>query len=232
MKDIFDSYVENAFDGYEQATFKFKQFEYNYKKYFPVDRNAKILDIGIGRGEMLTCMKQWGYSDYLGVDISPSTVKFCRSLELNCELLEDTSSWLHKNNNTFEFITVLDVLEHVKKDEVIPFVKALRAALKDGGTLIIQVPNMQSPDSQLHRYNDITHEIGFVEHSLHQVLVTAGFTIIDFFGFEHSVSRHWSKYCWRAIRSLYWKYVRFTRRITGNLDPAIISPVFFAKVTK
>jgi 2-polyprenyl-3-methyl-5-hydroxy-6-metoxy-1,4-benzoquinol methylase len=232
MKEIFDTYIENAFDGYQQATFKIKQFENNYKKFFPTDKGARILDIGIGRGEMLTCLKRARYSNYLGVDISPSTVKFCDSLGLNCELIDDTVAWLDKNEDAFALITLLDVLEHIKKDEAIPFLKALRGALRDRGTLIVQVPNMQSPDSQLHRYNDITHEIGFIENSLKQVLMTAGFTSIEFFGFEDFIFEHWSRYYWLAVRKLYWKYVRFIRKVTGNLNPEILNPVFFAKVTK
>jgi ATP-dependent DNA helicase RecG len=35
MKEIFDNYVETSFDGLEQAEFKFNQFEFNYKKFFP-----------------------------------------------------------------------------------------------------------------------------------------------------------------------------------------------------
>jgi len=29
MKEIFDKYIETSFDGFAQAEFKFKQFEYN-----------------------------------------------------------------------------------------------------------------------------------------------------------------------------------------------------------
>ncbi len=35
MQEIFDSYVENSFDGNKQAEFKFEQFNLNYRKYFP-----------------------------------------------------------------------------------------------------------------------------------------------------------------------------------------------------
>jgi len=232
MKDVFDSYVENTFDGFEQASFKFKQFENNYKKYFPAERNAKILDIGIGRGEMLTCMKQWGYFNYLGIDISPSTVNFCKSLDLECTIVSDTSEWLLEHKGSFTLITLLDVLEHIKKEYTISFIRAIREALKEGGILIVQVPNMQSPDSQLHRYNDFTHETGYIEHSLSQVLLTAGFESIEINRFHDHVSEHWSKFLWKGLRYIYWKYVRFTRKISGNLNPEILSPVFYAKVSK
>lgn len=232
MKEFFENYVENAFGQYEQATFKFVQFERNYKKFFPADKNTPVLDIGIGRGEMLACMKKWGYSNSLGVDISPSTVSFCRSIGLPCELTDDTTGWLSKHERHFAVITLLDVLEHVRKNDTMLFLQALRNALQDNGLAIIQVPNLQAPDGQLHRYNDFTHEVGYVEHSLQQVLLTAGFRNITFSGFEDSSTVKWKQLVKRAIRGLYWKYVKFTRFITGNLNPPILHPVFFAVVKK
>jgi len=184
VKEIFDDYVNNSFGSEVQAEIKFKQFEYNYRKYFPDNRHAKLLDIGIGRGEMLTCMKNWGYCDYFGIDISPSTVKFCKSMGLNCSLVADSNAFLLEHPGQYDVITLIDVLEHISKCEVVSFVKALNSALKFGGILIIQVPNSQAPDAQLHRYNDITHEVGYIEHSLSQVLITAKFNDFSFHGFE------------------------------------------------
>ena len=73
--------METSFDGRHQATQKFEQFRFNYLKHFPQPAAAsRVLDIGIGRGEMLTCMKDWGFA-YRGVDISPSTAAtYCRSI--------------------------------------------------------------------------------------------------------------------------------------------------------
>ncbi|MBJ6727030.1 class I SAM-dependent methyltransferase [Geomesophilobacter sediminis] len=228
MKEIFNTYLDTAFDGREQACFKIKQFENNYRTLFPSNLNDHVLDIGVGRGEMLTCMKTWGYKNYQGIDISPSTIEFCLSLGLECEVVQDSATWLAECDKKFALITVLDVLEHFPKDKVISFLSSLRNALSDGGKVIVQVPNMQAPDAQLHRYNDITHEVGYVEHSLHQVLVTAGFKNIKMHGFEEFISEHWSKYCWKSLRAAYWKYIKFSRRLTGNLNPEILNPVFYA----
>ena len=233
MKEILDSYIKVAFGSYEQAKFKFKQFEVNYKRFFPSGRDARVLDVGIGRGEMLTCMKIWGYKNYLGIDISPDTVDFCKSLGLNCALVEDIPAWLEdKNKDTFEIITLLDVLEHVRKEETIGFLKALRASLKDGGLLIIQTPNLQSPDGQLHRYNDFTHEVGYIEHSLQQVLMAAGFKDIKFGGFEEFAIGILKEKILKVLPRFYWFYVRKLRLINGNLNPDILTPVFFAVVKK
>jgi 2-polyprenyl-3-methyl-5-hydroxy-6-metoxy-1,4-benzoquinol methylase len=232
MKDIFDDYVANSFGAEEQATGKFKQFEKNYKHYFPENRDAKLLDIGIGRGEMLTMMHEWHYLNYLGIDISPSTVAFCKGLGLNTLLVADSLHYLHDNIAQYDVITMLDVLEHIKKENIIPYLKALKSSLSENGVLIIQVPNLQAPDGYLHRYNDITHEVGFIEHSLTQVLLAAGFTKFEFHGFEELLLNTAKEYLRRFIRKLYWKIVRILRWSNGNINPKILNPVFYVVVYK
>lgn len=232
MKEVFDTYIDNAFGEYKQALFKFPQFEHNYKKFFPENKDVALLDIGIGRGEMLTCMRNWGYSNFLGLDISVSTVTYCKSLGLPCLQVSDTTSWLKENESSFDLITLLDVLEHIKKEDVVSFLTALKNSLKPGGVLIIQVPNLQAPDGNLHRYNDITHEVGYIEHSLAQVLIVAGFDSFEFSGFEEFVFGGWKESIIKKLRTLYWKYVKLTRAVSGNLNPLILNPVFFAVVRK
>jgi len=232
VKEIFETYVDNAFGEYKQAEFKFEQFENNYKKFFPADKDSFVLDVGIGRGEMLSCMKNWGYRNYLGVDISPSTVSFCRSIQLNCMQINETSEWLQGYPNHFDLITLLDVLEHVNKENTIHFLRAIHSSLKSTGVVIIQVPNLQAPDGQLHRYNDFTHEVGYVEHTLSQVLMCSGFTNINFYGFETLIARSYTSYKQLLLRRIYWKFIRKIREITENLNPNILHPVMFAVATK
>lgn len=231
MKDIFDNYVEASFDGKSQNAFKFKQFEYNYKKYFPADLSGPVLDIGVGRGEMLTCMRDWDFN-YRGVDISPSTIGYCKSLQLNCELTENTSSWLKNNEDFFSLITCLDVLEHVPREETIEFLKSIRISLKKDGIAIIQVPNLQSPSGYLHHFNDFTHVSGYVEHSLAQVLITSGFKDFKFYGFEENFPTNIKQGIRLTIRFFFRKLVRFLRMINGNPNPEILDPVMFVVVRK
>jgi 2-polyprenyl-3-methyl-5-hydroxy-6-metoxy-1,4-benzoquinol methylase len=231
MKEIFDNYVETSFDGFQQATSKFKEFEENYKKYFPADLDQHVLDIGIGRGEMLKCMRDWGHK-YQGVDISPSTVKFCKTLQLNCEVTEDTANWLKNHKEKFSLITCLDVLEHVPRNQTIDFLKAIRSSLKNGGIAIIQVPNLQSPFGYLHHFNDFTHVTGFVEHSLSQVLLTAGFKDFIFQGFEEVFPTTLKQRTRLIIRYFYRKIIRFFRMINNNPNPKVLDPVMFVVAKK
>lgn len=84
---------------------------------------------------------------------------------------------------------------------------------------------MQSPDSNLHMYNDITHMVGFTEHSLTQVLIASGFKKFFFQGFEEFVFGGAKEKFKKFLRYIYWKWVRFVRRINSNLNPIILHPV-------
>ena len=231
MNEFFEDYIQTVFGDNVQAAFKFRQFEQNYRHLFPSRMDVPMLDIGIGRGEMLSCMKNWGYISFRGVDISPSTVAFCSSLGLPCERVENTIDWLTEHRGCFALVTLLDVLEHIPKTETIAFLAALRGALASGGKLIVQVPNMQAPESQLHRYNDFTHETGFTENSLRQVLVTAGYSSVSLSGFEDSVAQTFREKVRLMLRPLYWRLVRRIRKLNGNLSPSILHPVFYAVAT-
>jgi predicted SAM-dependent methyltransferase len=85
-------------------------------------------------------------------------------------LCTDAESHLEQENATYDFIILKAVLEHVRKDEVVPFLMKIRNALKDNGMIIIDVPNMDWLMAQHERYMDFTHEVGFTRESLAQVM--------------------------------------------------------------
>ncbi len=231
MKEIFDNYVETSFDGFTQAKIKFDLFELNYKFFFQKKNLGKVLDIGVGRGEMLSCMRNWQLN-YQGIDISPSTIRFCQSLNLKCEVVNNTVDWLLKKEENFSLITCLDVLEHVPKEHTIEFLKAMRFSLHKDGRAIIQVPNLQSPFGYLHHFNDFTHVSGFVEHSLAQVLLAAGFEKFSFFGFEEIYQNNLKGRIKKILRWGYRKIIRFLRVINHNPNPAILDPVMYVVAYK
>jgi SAM-dependent methyltransferase len=231
MKEVFDTYAENAFEttaGQE----KIQWYLFNYKAFFPTDLNAKVLDIGIGLGEMLQTYEQMRYRNYIGIDISPSTVEYCKKLKLNCIHVDSSPEWLLNNKNSFELITLLDVIEHIPKVQIIDFLKACREALTDTGKIIIQTPNLQAVDGFLHRYNDITHEVGLIEHTMNQILKTSGFESYFNLPFEEKVEDDADTEKIRNIRAFYWKFRTAERNLAHNLTPNIMTPVFFSVAYK
>jgi O-antigen chain-terminating methyltransferase len=141
----------------------------------PDDKNALILDIGCGTGHFLNYLKLSGYRNFSGIDLSSDNIEFCKTnITPNVELA-DGFEYLDKKKAVFSVISTNHLLEHIPKEKVIPFLRLIYNALKSNGILLIIIPNMSNIFSMQMRYRDFTHECGFTEKSIFQVLYIAGF---------------------------------------------------------
>ena len=57
----------------------------------------------------------------------------------------------------FDFISAIDVLEHIPKNEIPEFLDLVRAALRPGGRFLCQVPNLAASYNPIF-YMDFSHE--------------------------------------------------------------------------
>ncbi len=232
MQEEFNDYIASGINNQNLIAEQKRTFMKNYERFFPQDKKSFVLDIGIGRGEMLWCMKERGFDNYLGIDISPSVVEYCRKAGYNCELVEDAVGFLNKNPNRFSVITMLDVLEHIELEKVVGFLSAIKTALAPGGKFIVQTPNMQAPYGYMTRYHDITHKFGVDERSLGQLLVSAGFHDYKCYSYEDIIADSPLAICRRAARGPYRFTVRVLRYINGMLNSKILSSRIYAVAKK
>lgn len=232
---IFDTYAENAFDEETKNSsiiWKREWYNENYQKFFPKNKNAFLLDIGPGLGELLMVEREWGYENVYGIDISPSIIQICKEKGLNVELVSNTTEWLLQHKNSFDVITMFDVFEHVPQEQTVELLKACKEALTQTGIMILQVPNIQSAESYLHRYNDLTHVFGYSQHTLEQLFSVVKFETMQFYPCEEYSGGGDDRKKIRRIRSIYWRILRTNREITHNLNPQILTPELFAVVAK
>jgi 2-polyprenyl-3-methyl-5-hydroxy-6-metoxy-1,4-benzoquinol methylase len=145
----------------------------NYTTYLSRYDKAKsaILEIGCNRGYLLASLNSLGFQHLHGVDISPADIEVAKKLfpavDFECE---DASIYLCKKQQAFDIIILKAVLEHVSKNEVMPFLAIIREALKSNGLVIIDVPNMDWLFASHERYMDFTHEVGFTKESIGQIM--------------------------------------------------------------
>lgn len=138
-------------------------------------RSGKVLDIGSGQGEFLELCDHLGL-EAEGVEINAELVDASRSRGLKVVLIDDLATFLKSCSRSYDVVSMIDVLEHFTKAEAFEIVSLVcRHALHSGGILVLQVPNMQSPFATLNLYHDLTHEWGYTEFSLNQLLRAAGF---------------------------------------------------------
>ena len=157
----------------------------HHGKHFPPSKDAAILEIGPGLGALLDCLhNRCGYLNVRAIDISPEVVAACNQvLPESTVLAEDAAATLRNWSAEFDLILMLHVLEHMPKDDLNATLRAVRGALKEGGKLIVEVPNIVHPvTGAYNRYHDFTHTIGFTDQSLAFVLRNAGFEHVTVYG--------------------------------------------------
>lgn len=165
-----------------------KYFKKNYLPYMPTNKNCRVLDLGCGLGNYIYAAKAFGYKNVVGVDASESVVDFCRNEGVEC-VLSEAKAYLEDKENLFDVIIFNDVIEHFKKDELLEVLYLLRKSLKKEGRILIKTMNQSNPVTGVSsRYMDLTHETGFTEISMRQMLLAASFKKIKIIGADIYVS--------------------------------------------
>jgi len=216
-------------EGFEEAI---RTTDPTYGRLLPVDLEARILDIGCGMGHFLYYLKAKGYHNIMGVDVSPEQVAYCQEFVLpQVQLTPDLVSFLGERPSHWDRIVMKDVIEHLPRKEIIPTLAAVHDALATGGTLLIETGNMASATGLFVRYIDFTHECGFTENSLRQVLRAVSFTEIQVMSPSPVI------YSWRSrLRILFqrfWEWwVRMVYRLERGAAPRVLSYLLIACARK
>ncbi len=204
-----------------------KTYDYYFRGWLPESKDATIVDLACGGGNLLHYFKQRGYPKVTGVDISPEQVKL--SLQVTPDVWEgNVLDFLANHPNSFDCITGLDIVEHFYKPEVLHFLDLCHAALKPQGRLILQTPNADSPWGTTSRYGDFTHEVGFNPNSLLRLLTLSSFKRLEarelgpaLWGYSAASTARYG--AWQFIRAMFklWNLVE-----TGDSGSGIFTRVF------
>jgi 2-polyprenyl-3-methyl-5-hydroxy-6-metoxy-1,4-benzoquinol methylase len=181
----------------------YRQFQGWWGDKLPKNKHLPILDIGCGYGGFLAFLQSQGYTDLSGVDSSPQQVEIAQLLGLKNVIVGDVFEALHRHQNYYTCISAFNVLEHLDKEMILPFLRAAKSALRDDGCLLLELPNSNSLFGARTRYWDFTHELSFTPTSLLQILHVVGFTNIQLR--ERSPVVHGVK---SYVRFVLWQLIR------------------------
>jgi ubiquinone/menaquinone biosynthesis C-methylase UbiE len=109
----------------------------NLHKYQP---SGKLLDAGCGQGFFLKYAEK--YYETFGIDISKYGISRAKLTTTKSSIQLGSISKLNYNDNSFDIVTSFDTLEHIEKPE--NALKECNRVLKNGGLLVISVPNTHS----------------------------------------------------------------------------------------
>ena len=170
----------------------------------PKDKNANILDLGCGYGSFLHTLQKREYKNLFGVEIGEEENRFLNSKGLHVSKL-DILEFLKSDIKTYELITLFDVLEHFKKDEIVEILPLLKNRLNDNGKLIVRLPNGEAIFKGSIMYGDFTHETYLTKRSMIQLFHTFGFSSVKIYP-TYAFGKTWKS---KIAKLIYMSYVKF-----------------------
>lgn len=160
------------------------------------DLPGKILDIGCGRGWMISILKGMGW-EVCGTELSTESSSFARE-RLNLNVFTKKVADCNFEKGYFDVVTLWHVLEHLP--DPISGLREINRVLKDNGALVVEVPDFGGLQSRLFgnkwfHLDSPRHLFHFTDKTLKKCLEGAGFKVIkrrnmsweyDLFGFIQS----------------------------------------------
>lgn len=233
MREIYQKFLSSGFAEANSKSFRHMValYRHNYSRFLPESRGARILDIGCGLGQFLDFLGRSGYTNILGVDISAEAIDFCREKGIEkVKLVDDLKEFLAVSG-MYDLIVLNDVIEHFSQAEVLPILQKIYEKLNADGTLIVKTGNLASLVGPRIRYGDFTHQLGFTEYSLTQLLKVAKFRDIIIRSFVFPKNRPTRIIRWLIQRVLHglWKLAYF---LEFTSVPKYVDELIFAVVKK
>jgi SAM-dependent methyltransferase len=136
-------------------------------KYVKIKGN--ILDYGIGKGHLAAYLMEDTQVELYACDFSGETIKNINNQFQNvknfngCSLVSGFPSGYSENQ--FDIVFLVEAIEHLTDDYLLPTLKEIRRILKPGGTIVVTTPN----DEKLERQHVVCPDCGCVFHRVQHV---------------------------------------------------------------
>lgn len=141
IKDYYDSFSGEKLNDYIYGNPRISSAWKTIEKYAPSDV-SNILEIGCGIGQTINKLsKKWPHAHFTGLDISGESIRIAQALfnAKNIKFIEgilDSEIFTEK----FDLILLVDVYEHIDKQDRANFHKNLNRILSDNGRIIFSIP--------------------------------------------------------------------------------------------
>lgn len=195
---------------------RFPVHDFYYRSFLPLDKGAKILEVGCGDGNFVYYLQKRGYLNAFGIDLSEEQIILGKKLGISNLELAELKAYLTGRENQYDCIFAKDVIEHLTRQEAFDALQLISNALKPAGTFLMQVPNGQGLFFTSIFYGDYTHEMPYTFQTVRQLFLNTGFSKAECFPVNPYPGS------WKGkIRSALWKLkvaqTRFWKMVeTGN----------------
>jgi SAM-dependent methyltransferase len=135
---------------------------------------SPVLDIGCGRGELLSLLRDAGV-EARGIDADADMVAYARGEGLDVEQADLVDYLERLEDASLGGIFMGQVVEHLPPSVLVPSLELAAAKLRPGGLLVAETINPLSPLALRHYFADLTHAQPLVPETLQLLARQSGF---------------------------------------------------------
>jgi O-antigen chain-terminating methyltransferase len=139
---------------------------------------APVLDIGCGRGEFLSLLRDAGIAAR-GIDADADMVAYARGEGLDVTQADIVQHLEAAEDRSLGGIFMAQVVEHLPPAVLVRSLQLAAAKLRPGGLLVAETINPLSPLALRHYFADLTHAQPLVPETLELLARQAGFASTD-----------------------------------------------------
>ena len=113
-----------------------------YVKCKSIPRDSKLLDIGCNTGSTIFNLHQYGFTNVYGVDVEKNSINHGKKIytQISDRLVDYDGVKLPFEDNSFDVVTMFDVIEHIR--DIKEYIRGeVRRVLKKEGIFLFQTPN-------------------------------------------------------------------------------------------
>lgn len=139
----------------------------------------KVLDVGCGTGLLVKYLNENKFQA-LGCDLSREAVIRAKKINKEKSILLASATQLPYKASSFDLVTSISTIEHLKKHEAKKFIEEARRILAPTGYIFLVTPNFATPIRLIQGknwfgYSDPTHISFFTPTDLQKLLEKYGF---------------------------------------------------------
>ncbi|MEK7169194.1 MAG: methyltransferase domain-containing protein [Patescibacteria group bacterium] len=150
---------------------------FNAKFSCPYLKNKKVLDIGCWTGQFEQIASKYT-KKIVGIDPGIDAIKTAKRFVLNADFYVGDALNLKFKSNSFDTVTILDVIEHIPRESEEKCLKEIGRVLKPNGYLIISTPHSHPLSILLDPAYFLIGHRHYSEKKLRELLSLTGFKTI------------------------------------------------------
>jgi SAM-dependent methyltransferase len=101
---------------------------------------ALWLDVGCGRGEFASILREWGFR-VMGVDISEEAVDACLALGIDAVQGDAVEFLANYSGEPLAAVSGIQIIEHLPRELWLPMIREAHSVLEPGGALLLETIN-------------------------------------------------------------------------------------------